>query len=183
MGRNIQWPGGSLAPPCRLLPSLCAPREGNGDVTRTAEQPIVLQSALAAPVRDGDNVIGFPSWTRGAPCAARDAICYRRFRTGPLPMCLNHVEAADLTNALVPFLDLLTNVPRTTSNLPLVNARITAEGAPRGLDDTVTPPTNRFAGSVTLRLSPLICGNDTRATSAHARSYRPKRAGSLAGDG
>ena len=157
-----------LAPRFWLAASPCPPCQCDRHVARTAQQSIVFKPALAATISDGNNMIGFPSGTRGAPCASRGAIRYRRFRTRPLPMRLEHVETTDLTNAFVSFLDLLTNVPGTTSNLPFVNAGITTESASRRLDDTVTPATDRIAGSVTLGLSPLIGGNDTRPTSAHA---------------
>ena len=157
-----------LAPGFWLAASLCTPCQRDRHVARTAEQSIVVEPALAAPIRDGNNMIGFPSGTRGAPCASRRAIRYRRFRTRPLPMCLEHVETTDLTNAFVSLLDLLTNVPGTTSNLPFVNAGIAAESASRRLDDTVTPAADRIASGVALGLSPLIGGNDTRPTSAHA---------------
>ena len=148
-------------------------------MTRTAKQPVVVKSAFAAPIGDGDNVIGFPSWTRRAPPTSSAAIGRRRLRSCPLPVRLKHVESADLTNALVSLLDLLTNVPGTASNLPFVNARITAEGPPRRLDDTVAPATDRFAGRVAFGLPPLIRRNDTRAASAHAGSYRRERTRSL----
>lgn len=164
-----------LAPGGWLAASLCTPCQRDRHVARTAEQSIVFKPALAAAISDGNNMIGFPPGTRGAPCASRGAIRYRRFRTRPLPMRLEHVETTDLTNAFVPLLDLLANVPRTTSNLPFVNAGITAEGASRRLDDSVTPATDRIASGVTLGLAPLIGGDDTRPTSAHARSYRPER--------
>lgn len=163
---------------CSLLgvgASLRAPRDRDGNMARTAQQSIVFEAAFAATISDGDDVVGFPSRTRGAPCASSGTIGHGRFRSCPLPVRLEHVESAQLTDALVPFLDLLSNVPRAASNFPFVNARVTAEGAPRQLDDRVAPATDRFAGGVALGLAPLIRGNDTRAPSAHARSYRRKR--------
>ena len=149
-----------------------APRERDGDVAWTAQQSIVFKSAFAAAIGDGDDVIRLPTRTRGAPRASSGAIGHRRLRSRPLPVRLKHVESAQLANPLVSFLDLLSHIPRAASNFPFVNARVTAEGAPRRLDDTVAPATDGFAGGIALRLSPLIRGNDTRATSAHARSYR-----------
>ena len=126
-----------LAAGCRLLPfnefraaastaeglaSLRAPRKRHGYVAPPAEQSIVLQSAFAAPIGNRDDVIGFPSRTRGAPQAQGGAISHRGLRSGPLPVRLDDIESADLTDALVSLLDLLADVPRTASNLPFVNA-------------------------------------------------------------
>jgi hypothetical protein len=160
--------------------SLRPPRERDRDVARTAQQSIVFKSAFAATIGDGDDVVRFPSRTCGTPCASSGTIGHGRFRSRPLSVRLEHVEPAQLTNALVSFLDLLSNVPRAASNLPFVDARITAEGATRRLDDRAAPATDRFARRIALGLAPLIRGNDTRAPSAHARSYRPQESGSLA---
>jgi len=149
-------------------------------VARTAQQSIVFKAAFAATIGDRNDVVRFPSRTRGTPRASSGSIGHGRFRSRPLPVRLEHVEPAQLTNALVSFLDLLSNVPRAASNFPFVDARITAEGATRRLDHTAAPATDRFAGGIALGLAPLIGGNDTRAPGAHARSYRPERLRSLA---
>jgi hypothetical protein len=165
-----------LAARCSLRP----PGERHRDVARTAKQSIVFKAAFAAAIGDGEDVIRFPSGTRGAPRAACGTIGHGRFRSRPLPVRLEHVESAQLTNPLVSFLDLLSNVPRAASNLPFVNARVTAESAPRRLDHTVAPATDRFTGGIAFGLAPLIRGNDTRAPGAHARSYRREQLRSLA---
>jgi hypothetical protein len=87
-------------------------------------------------------------------------------------MSLDHVESADLTNPFIALLDLLTHVPGAAPDLPLVNAPVAAECATGRLDEAVTPTTNRFAGGVAFRLSPLLGGDNARAMSAHAMGYR-----------
>jgi hypothetical protein len=91
-------------------------------VARTAEQSIVLEPAFAAAVRDRDDVIGFPSWTKGTPGAARGAIAGGRLRSRPFAVRFHDVTAAELTDTFVALLDLLTDVPRAAPDLPLVYA-------------------------------------------------------------
>jgi hypothetical protein len=172
VGRSASVTGWLLAPSGRLLASLRPPRKRDGDMARTAEQPIVFEAALAPTVSNRDNVIGFPAWARRAPRPARNAIAARRLRSRPLSMSLHDVEPANLTNALVALFDLPTNVPGTAPDLPLVNTGVTTESAPWWRDHTVTPSADRFARSVTLGFTPLIRSNNTRATSAHLRTYR-----------
>jgi hypothetical protein len=139
-------------------------------VTRTAEQSIVLEPALAAAVRDRDDVIGFPTWTKGAPGAARGAIAGGRLRSRPLAVSFHDVTTTELTDAPVALFDLLTDVPWAAPNLPLVYARVAAERTARGPHRTATPAADRLAGVIALRLAPLIGGHDPRATGAHAGS-------------
>jgi hypothetical protein len=141
-------------------------------VTRTAEQSIVLEPAFAAAVRDGDDVIGFPTGTKGAPGAPRDPIASGRLRSCPLTMGFHHVEAAELAGALIALLDLLTDVPRAAPDLPLVHARVTAERAARRLHGTTTPAADRLAGVIAIGPPPLISGYNARATGAHEVEYR-----------
>ena len=150
-------------------------------MTRTAEQSIVLESAFAAAVRDRDDVIGFPAWTKGAPGAARGAITGRRLRSRPLEVRFRDLKATPLTDALVALLDLLTDVPRAAPDLPLVHARVAAERAARGLHGTTTPAADRLAGVIAIRLAPLIGGHNPRATGAHALEYRRMRRVALVG--
>ena len=141
-------------------------------MTRTAEQSIVLEPAFAAAVRDGDDVIGFPTGTKGAPGAPRDAIASGRLRSRPLTMGFDHIEAAELAGALIALLDLLTDVPRAAPDLPLVHARVAAERAARRLHGTTTPATDRLASVIASRLTPLVSRDDADATGAHAGEYR-----------
>jgi hypothetical protein len=141
-------------------------------VTRTAEQSIVLEPAFAAAVRDRDDVIGFPPWTKGAPGAAGGAIAGGRLRSRPLAVSFHDVTATELTDALVALLDLLTDVPRAAPDLPLVYARIAAERAARGLHGATTPAADRLAGTIAMRLAPLIGRHNPRATGTHAGRYR-----------
>ena len=141
-------------------------------MTRTAEQSIVLESAFAAAVRDRDDVIGFPAWTKGAPGAARGAITGRRLRSRPLAVRFHDLKATPLTDALVALLDLLTDIPRAAPDLPLVHARIAAERAARGLHGTTTPAADRIAGVIAIRPAPLIGRHNPRTTGAHAVEYR-----------
>ncbi len=148
-------------------------------MARTAEQSIVLEPAFAAAVRDGDDVIGFPSWTKGAPGAARGAIAGGRLRSRPLAVGFHDVTAAELAGALVALLDLLTDVPRAASDLPLMHARVAAECAARRLHRAATPAADRLAGVVAIRLAPLVGAYDARATGAHALEYRRVGRGAL----
>ena len=141
-------------------------------MTRAAEQSIVLEPAFAAAVRDGDDVIGFPTGTKGAPGAPRDAIASGRLRSRPLTMGFDHIEAAELAGALIALLDLLTHVPRAAPDLPLVHARVAAERAARRLHGTTTPAADRLAGVVAIGPPPLISGHNARATGAHDVEYR-----------
>ena len=136
-------------------------------MTRTAEQSIVLEAAFAAAVRDRDDMIGFPPGTRRAPGAPRGPIAGWRFRSRPFPVGFHDVKTAELAGALVAFLDLLADVPRAAPDLPLVHARVAAEGAARRLDGAATPAADRLAGIIAIRPAPLIGRHDARATGAH----------------
>jgi hypothetical protein len=164
-----------LASASWLQASLRTPRERDRNVARAAEQSIVFKPALAATISDGNNVIRFPARTRGAPRPSSRAIGHGRFRSRPLPVRLKHIEPADLTNPLIPLLDLLSNVPRAASNLPFVNAPVAAERAPRRFDDAVAPATDWFTRRIALGLAPLFGGNDAGSAGAHAGSYRQER--------
>jgi hypothetical protein len=149
--------------------ALRAPRERHRYVAGPAEQPVVLQAAFAAAVGDRDDVIRFPPRTSGPPGPPRGAIGHRRFRAAPLTMRLDDVEAAEPAGTLVALLHLPPHVPRTAADLPLVNARLAAEGPPRRLHGRVAPPADRVAGRISLGLAPLIRGYDTLPTSTHRR--------------
>src|SRR5689334_9425544 len=111
-------------------------------MARTAQQSIVFEAALASAVSDRNDVISFPAGARRAPRPARRPIRDRRLRPAPLSMRLHDVDAAELTNALISFLDLLTNVPRAATNLPFMNAGIAAESPPRRFHDLAAPTTD-----------------------------------------
>ena len=147
---------------------LRAPREGDRDVAGPAQQPVVLQAAFAAAVRNGNDVVGFPTWTRRPPGPARRAIADGRFRAGPFTMRLDDVEAAQPACALVSFLHLPTHVPRAAADLPFVDARVSAEGPPRRLDRRAAPPANRVPRFIPLGLPPLLGSNDALTTGTHA---------------
>jgi hypothetical protein len=151
-------------------------------VTGAAEKAIVLQPALAAAISDRNNVIGLPSWPGVPPRPAGGTLAGRRFRSRPLAMSLYDVEAANLANPLVAFLDLLTHVPGAASNLPFVHAGVAAEGAPGGGNRTAAPAANRFPGVVPVGLTPLFRGHHPRAMSAHDAGYRAERHAPLAAD-
>ena len=82
-------------------------------------------------------------------------------------MGFHDVEATQLADALVTLLDLLTDRPRAAPDLPLVNARIAAERAARGLHGATTPAADRLAGVIAIRLAPLIGRYNPRAQDTH----------------
>ena len=114
-----------------------------------------------------------------APGPSRDAIADRQASIASTRGEPWYVESADLTDSLVAFLDLLTDVPGTAPDLPLMHARIAAECAARRLDQAVTPAADRFTGGVAFGLAPLLGGHHARATSAHAMGYRRMSAWAL----
>src|SRR4029079_12201997 len=77
----VDW---AAAPPCRC----------DLHMATTAEQTIVLQAALAAAVRDRDDVVRLPARTRLAPALARGPIGGRRLRARPRAVRLDDVDAA-----------------------------------------------------------------------------------------
>jgi hypothetical protein len=160
---------------------LCAPRQCHRNMAGAAQQPVILEPALSAAVGDGDDVIRLPSRTDGAPRASRRTITRRRLRSRPLAMCLHHVEAADPAGALVALLDLLADVRRTAANLPFVHARVAAERPPRRRDPAATPPANRLACLVAIRLAPLLRCHHMRPEGAHAGKYRGQRGRAVGG--
>src|SRR5262245_28040003 len=103
------------------------PLEGDTNVARAAEQPVVVETALAAAVGDGNNVIGFPARTHGPPAFPRGAIPGRRLRARPLAMRLDDVEAAEPARPLVALLHFAAHVPGAAADLPFVHARLPAE--------------------------------------------------------
>jgi len=138
-------------------------------VTGTAQQPVVLESALAPAVGNGHDVVGFPARSPLAPRLAGRSLAGRRLRSRPLAMRLDDVEPAELADAFVAFLDLLPDVPRAAADLPLVYALVTAEGPARRLHGSPAPSADRLAGLVPLGLPPLIGRDDALAASAHER--------------
>ncbi len=160
---------GPLGPPC----------EGDRHVTGPAEQPVVLQTAFAAAIGDGNDVVRLPGRARGAPGAATGTIGCRRFRPAPLTMRLDDVEAAQPARALVALLHVLPHVPRAAADLPFVHARIAAERPPRRLHGFAAPTADRESGFIPLGLPPLIGGDDTLAMGTHERRYRHLGRGNL----
>jgi hypothetical protein len=147
---------------------LRAPHECDRDVAGPAQQPVVLQAAFAAAVRNRNDVVGFPTRTRRPPGPARRAIADGRFRAGPFTMRLDDVEAAEPARALISLLHLPTHVPRAAADLPFVDAPVSAEGPPRGLDRRVAPPADRKPRFVPLGLPPLLGSNDALTTGTHS---------------
>ena len=133
-----------------------------------AEQAVVVEAAFAAAVGNGDDVVGFPAGTAGAPRLAGHAIAGRRLRARPLTMRLDDVEAAQLTDSLVAFLDFAADVPRAASDLPLVHAGVAAERAARRRDDGAAPAADRLSEVVTVGDVPLVGGDGAGAAGAHA---------------
>jgi hypothetical protein len=152
--------------------SLRSPRDGDGNVTTPAEQSIVVEPAFAAAVSHRHNVIRFPSWADGSPRFSRGAVACWRLGSRPLPVRLHDVETADLTDSLVAFLDLPTDIPGTAANLPFVDARVAAECATRWCDGSMAPAANGLSGRIAIRFAPLFGSYDARAAGAHAWRYR-----------
>src|SRR5215471_6520482 len=59
---------------------LSPPLGGDTDVARAAQQAVVLEAALAAAVRHGNDVVGLPARPGGPPAFARRALARRRRR-------------------------------------------------------------------------------------------------------
>ena len=146
-------------------------------MARPAEQSIVLESTLPAAVGYRDDVVCFPPGTCRTPPLTRRAIDGRRFRTSPLAVRFDDVEAAELTGAFVAFFDLLPHVPGTAADLPFVHARIAAECAARTNDRTAAPSADGVAGFIAFGDTPLVGRDGARATSTHARSIGTMPAG------
>jgi hypothetical protein len=151
----------------RVTSATGAPFEGHRDMTRPAEQAIVLEAALSPAVRNGDDVVRLPARAERAPGLPRGAIAGRRFGPRPFTVRFDDIDAAQLTRALVALLDLLPHIPGTAANLPLVHTRIPAEGAARGRDRLAAPAADGRTRLVPLGLAPLIGSDGTGATSAH----------------
>jgi hypothetical protein len=84
-------------------------------------------------------------------------------------MGFHDVEATQLADALVAFLDLLADVPRAASNFPFVNAGVAAERPSRRFHQPAAPAADRLPGGVTFGLAPLVGGHDTGAPGGHER--------------
>ena len=138
-------------------------------MARPAEEPVVVESALAATVGDRHDVVRFPSGPPGTPGSPGRAIGCRRLRSGPLAVRLHHVEAAQPADPFVPLLDLAAHVPGAASNLPFLDARIAAEGSPRRDHRTPAPSADRLTVWVALWFPPLIGRHDPYAPGAHGR--------------
>jgi hypothetical protein len=136
-------------------------------MARAAKEAVVLEAAFSTAISHGDDVIRFPTGTSRSPRLSRSTVGDRRLRSRPLSVSLHDVETADLADALVTLLHLLTNVPGTAADFPLVDAGIAAERASRCADRSTTPTTDWLSIVVAVRLAPLIGGDDTRAASAH----------------
>ena len=125
----------SRALPCSLRGPLRPPRQRDGDVTRT---DTAIDSSRVRIRRRHQR----PEGCDRPPSvdARRATLVARRDRRPAASIAstsrcaLSDVEPADLTDALVAFLDLLTHVPGTAPNLPFMHARIAAERAAWRLD-------------------------------------------------
>jgi len=171
-GRSGRWENGVHGPrPLR------APRERDRHVAGPAQQPVILQAAFTAAVRDGDDVIGLPPGARGPPRPARRAIAPGWFRAGPFAVRFDDVEAAEAAGALVSLFHLLADVPRAAADLPLVDAGVAAEGPAGLLHRRAAPPADRVPAFIPLGLPPLIGRDDPRAPGAHGLGIGLSREG------
>ena len=141
-------------------------------MTCATQEAVILEAAFASAIRHRDDVIRFPARPCGAPRFPRAAIARRGLPTRPLTMRFHDVKAAELARALVPFLDLLPDVPRAASNLPFVDALVTAERAARRRDRSPAPAADRLSSRVAFGNAPLLRRDDARATGTHAWGYR-----------
>jgi len=137
-------------------------------MARAAQEAVVLEAAFSTAISHRNDVIRFPTGTSGAPGFSRRTVRDRRLRSCPLSVGLHDVETTDLADALVTLLHLLTNVPGTAADFPLVDAGVAAERASRSGDRPATPATDRLSIIIPVRLAPLVSGDDTRAAGAHA---------------
>src|SRR5262249_6556438 len=92
----------------------------------------------------------------------------RWFPARPLTMGLHHVEPAELADPFVAFPDLLADIPRTASNLPLVDARVAAERAARVLHGGAAPAADSLPRLILIRSAPASGCDDSLALKAHA---------------
>src|SRR6476661_7030722 len=104
--------------------ALRAPLQRDAQVAGPAQQPVILEAALAAAIGDRNDMIGLPPWPRGAPARAGRAIGRRRFGSRPFAVRFDDVEAAQSADAPVALLDLAAHVPRAAAYLPFVHAGV-----------------------------------------------------------
>ena len=143
------------------------PIEGDTQVARLAEQPVVLESALASAVGDGNDVIGLPSWSHRTPRLASGTIGSRWLRPRPFPMRFHDVESAQLTGTLIALFDLLAHVPRAAPDLPFVHAGVTAERPAWRSDGPAAPPADCLALFIFVWDAPLFGRHGPAASCAH----------------
>src|SRR5258708_33514354 len=136
-------------------------------MARTAEEPIVVESAFPAAVRHGNDVIRFPPGPLGAPALARGTVGRRRLGARPFAMRLDDVQAAQTADALVALLAFPPHVPGAAADLPFVHARVAAERAAGGRDRAAAPAADGGAGAVAIGPAPAIRGDDALAAGAH----------------
>jgi hypothetical protein len=146
-----------------------SPGEGHRNVTRAAQEPVILEAAFPAAVGDRDDVVRLPSRPRRAPALSSRAVGGRRPRARPGTVRLDDVESTELADPLVALFHLPPHVPRTAADFPLMHARVAAEGPARRFHRCTAPAADRIACLVPLRLPPLVRGHNARATGAHGR--------------
>jgi hypothetical protein len=89
---------------------------------------------------------------------------------------LEHIDAAQLADASIALLDLLTHVPGAAANLPFVYARIPAEGPTWPRHRAATPPADGLTGLVAIGDAPLVGGHDALPERAHLQGIGMRRA-------
>src|SRR4051794_25246611 len=109
-------------------------------------------------------MVGLPFRPGGSPALSGGTIGGRGPRSRPGAVCLHDVESTQLADPFVPLLDLAADVPRAAADFPLVHARVAAEGPARRFDRRTAPAADRISGLVSLGLSPLVRGDNARAT-------------------
>src|SRR5258708_16579382 len=141
-------------------------------MARTAEEPIVVESAFPAAVRHGNDVIRFPPGPLGAPALARGTVGRRRLGARPFGMRLDDVQAAQTADALVALLDFPPHVPGAAADLPFVHARVAAERAAGGRDPAPAPAADGGAGGLALGPAPPIRADHAPGACCAGRALR-----------
>lgn len=136
-------------------------------MTAPAEQPVVVQPALTAAIGHRDDVVGFPARLGEPPGAARGAIPGRGLGARPFAVSLDDVESAQRAHALVALFQLLTDIPGTTADLPLMDAGVAAERPAWLGHRTAAPPADRRARLIANGLAPFLGGDDAAPCGAH----------------
>ena len=165
--------GGSAACSLKVLPHATASgapaRRVSPNMARPAQEPVVLQSALAAAIGDRHDVVGLPSRP------ARLASVFRAARSEAGGRDRVHARCALTTSnphsRQIPLSRFFTCC-RTYHGLLRIFHSWT-QASPQnvrrgGFTGRAAPAADRLPGLVPLGLPPLIRSDDARATGAHA---------------